>query len=63
MDLPRFGGRVRAFATSTEANDSRWEEICNKLNRRLGLDYEAWTALAAKSMRAEEYDPDGDAWH
>ena len=39
------------------------EEICNKLNRRLGLDYEAWTALAAKSMRAEEHDPDGDAWH
>ena len=39
------------------------EEICNKLNRRLVLDYEAWTALAAKSMRAEEHDPDGDAWH
>ena len=39
------------------------EEICNKLNRRLGLDYEAWTALAAKSMRAEEDDSDGDAWH
>ena len=39
------------------------EEICTKLNRRLGLDYEAWTALAAKSMRAGEHDPDGDAWH
>ena len=39
------------------------EEICNKLNRRLGLDYDAWTALAARSMRAEEDDPDGDAWH
>ena len=39
------------------------EEICNKLNRRLGLDYEAWTALAANSMRAEEHDPEGDAWH
>ena len=41
------------------------EEIrrCNKLNRRLGLNHEAWTALAAKSMRAEEHDPEGDAWH
>ena len=39
------------------------EEICTKLNRRLGLNYEAWTALAAKSMRAGEHDPDGDAWH
>ena len=39
------------------------EEICTKLNRRLGLNHEAWTALAAKSMRAEEHDPEGDAWH
>ena len=39
------------------------EEICDKLNRRLGLDRDAWTALAAQSMRAEEDDPDGDAWH
>ena len=39
------------------------EEICNKLNRRLGLDYASWTALAARSMRAGEDDPDGGAWH
>ena len=39
------------------------EEICDKLNHRLELDRDAWTALAAKSMRAEEDDPDGDAWH
>ena len=39
------------------------EEICDKLNSRLGLDRDAWTALAAKSMRVEEEDPDGDAWH
>ena len=39
------------------------ETICNKLNRRLRLDREAWTAIAAESMRAEEDDPDGGAWH
>ena len=39
------------------------ETICDKLNRRLGLDREAWTAIAAESMRAEEDDPDGGAWH
>ena len=39
------------------------EEVCDKLNCRLGLDRDAWTALAAKSMRAEEDDPDGGGWH
>ena len=37
--------------------------ICDKLNRRLGLDREAWTAMAAASMRAEDGDPDSGAWH
>ena len=37
------------------------EEICDKLNRRLGLDREAWTAMAAASMHAEDEDPEGDA--
>ena len=37
--------------------------ICDKLNRRLGYDREAWTALAAASMRAEDDDPDSGAWH
>ena len=37
--------------------------ICDKLNRRLGYDREAWTAMAAASMRAEDDDPDGGAWH
>ena len=31
------------------------ETLCDKLNRRLGLDREQWTALAAGSMA----DPDG----
>ena len=37
--------------------------ICDKLNRRLGLDREAWTAMAAASMHAEDDDPDSDPWH
>ena len=42
---------------------SETEEICDKLNRRLGLERDAWTSLAAKSMCAEVDDPDGGAWH
>ena len=34
--------------------------ICDKLNRRLGYDREAWTAMAAASMHAETPEP-GDA--
>ena len=37
--------------------------ICDKLNRRIGLDRDAWTAMAAASMRARDEDPDSDAWH
>ena len=38
-------------------------DICDKLNRRLGLDREAWTAMVAASMHAEDDDPEGAAWH
>ena len=37
------------------------QSLCDRLNRRLGYDREAWTAMAAASMRAE--DDDGGAWH
>ena len=37
--------------------------ICDKLNRRLGYDREAWTAMAAASMHAEDDDPESEAWH
>ena len=37
--------------------------IADKLNRRLGLDWEAWTAMAAASMQAEQDDPEGGSWH
>ena len=38
-------------------------DICDKLNRRLGLDREAWQAMVAASMRAEDDDPESDPWH
>ena len=37
--------------------------ICDKLNRRLGYDREAWTAMAAASMRLGDDDPDSNGWH
>ena len=37
-------------------------DICDKLNRRLGLDREAWTAMVAASMQAEDDDSEGGAW-
>ena len=38
-------------------------DICDKLNRRLGYDREAWTAMAAASMQAEDDDPDSPLLH
>ena len=37
--------------------------ICDKLNRRLGLSREDWTALAAQSMRAETPEPGDPGQH
>ena len=47
------------FRRSAALSVADAEEICTKLNRRLGLDRDAWMAMAAWSMRAEEDDPDG----
>ena len=33
------------------------ERLCDRLNAKLGLSHEDWTALAAKSMRAEAPEP------
>ena len=33
------------------------ERLCNRLNRRLGLDHEAWSRLVARSMAAAQGDP------
>lgn len=38
-------------------------DICDKLNRRLGYDREAWTAMVAASMHAEDEDPESGGWH
>ena len=37
--------------------------ICDKLNRRLGLDRDAWTAMAAASMQAETPEPGDPTEH
>ena len=37
--------------------------ICDKLNRRLGLDRETWQAMAAASMRAETSEPGNPTEH
>ena len=39
------------------------ETLCDKLNKKLGHSREDWTALAARSMRAEAPEPDDDSWH
>ena len=39
------------------------EQSCNKLNARLGLTKEEWTALAARCTRAETRDPDDSTRH
>ena len=39
------------------------ETLCDKLNRKLGHSREDWTALAARSMRAETPQPGDDSWH
>ena len=56
-----FSGHVPTALVALDLDDAL--SICDKLNRRLGLDREAWTAMAAASMRAEDDDPDGGAWH
>ena len=39
------------------------ERLCDRLNARLGHSREDWTALAARSMRAEAPEIDDDPWH
>ena len=52
---------VPTALVASDLNDAL--SICDRLNRRLGYDREAWTAMAATSMHAEDDDPEGDAWH
>ena len=49
QDMPGYVPTAMVALTVADA-----ENLCDKLNRRLGLDREQWTALAAASMA----DPD-----
>ena len=50
QDMPGYVPTAMVALTLEDA-----ETLCDKLNRRLGLDREQWTALVAGSMA----DPDG----
>ena len=56
-----LSGHVPTALIALDLDDAL--SICDKLNRRIGYDREAWTAMAAASMRAEDGDPDSDPWH
>ena len=45
QDIPGFIPTSLVALTVRDA-----EDVCDKLNRRLGLDREAWTAIAARAM-------------
>ena len=50
-----LAGHVPTALVALTLDDA--QSICDKLNRRLGYDREAWTAMAAASMRAETSEP------
>ena len=45
-------GHVPTALVTLDLEDAM--NLCDRLNRRLGHDREAWTAMAAESMRAED---------
>ncbi len=56
-----LAGHVPTALVALDLDDAL--SICDKLNRRLGYDRKAWTAMVAASMHAEDEDPEGDPWH
>lgn len=54
-----LAGRVPAALVALNLDDAL--NICDRLSRRLGYDREAWTAMAAASMHAEDDDPESGA--
>ncbi len=56
-----LAGHVPTALIALDLDDAL--SICDKLNRRLGYDRDAWTAMAAASMRAEDDDPESDPRH
>ena len=49
QDMPGYIPTAMVTLTVQDA-----ESICDKLNSRLGLDRNAWTALVAQSMKASD---------
>ena len=56
-----LAGHVSTALIALDLDDAL--SISDKLNHKLGYDWEAWTAMAAASMHAEDGGPDADAWH
>ena len=56
-----LAGHVPTALVTLDLEDAL--SLCDKLNRRLGYNREAWTAMVAASMQAEDDDPDSGAWH
>ncbi len=56
-----LSGHVPTALVALDLDDAL--SVCDRMNRKLGLDRDAWTAMAAASMQAEDDDPDGGAWH
>lgn len=55
-----LSGHVPTALVALDLDDAL--NICDKLNRRLGLAREVWTAMATASMHAEDDVPEGGEW-
>ena len=56
-----LAGHVPTALIALDLDDAL--SICDKLNRRIGYDREAWTAMVAASMHAEDDDPGAGSSH
>lgn len=56
-----LSGHVPTALIALDLDDAL--RLCDKLNRRLGLDREDWSAMVAASMRDENVEPGDEPWH
>ena len=56
-----MSGYIPTALVALKVDDA--ERLCDKLNTRLGLSRDEWTALAAQSMRAETSEPGDPTAH
>lgn len=56
-----LSGHVPTALIALDLNDAL--SLCDKLNRRLGLDREAWSAMVTGSMRDGEDKTGDEPWH